>query len=161
MTLGHAAPPAQPAPLACGCPGSSATALKPAAAPSAGVGTAVSTLGHWPLKLTLLAPQSPFLKNADLLLLADCTAAALPDLHARLLPGKAVAMACPKLDDAQAHIQKLAQVLAVARPKTLTVAIMDVPCCRGLQFIASKAVEAAGLDLAVQTVVVGRDGHVL
>ncbi len=152
---------AQGATLACGCPSSSATALTPAAAPASGAAPAVSTLGHFPIKLALLSPQAPFLQNADLLLLADCAAAALPDLHARLLPGKAVALACPKLDDAQAHIRKLAALLSQTRPKSVTVAIMEVPCCKGLQFIASQALQMAGLNLPVQTIVVSRDGKVL
>jgi ferredoxin len=156
----HAAPAAQAAP--CGCPGSAAMALQPAAgqAVSAQASTQASTLSHWPIKLALLAPQSPFIKNADLVLLADCAAAALPDLHARVLPGKAIALACPKLDDAQAHIRKLAAVLAEAQPRSLSVVHMEVPCCHGLMFVAQKAVEMAGVNTPIKAIVVGRDGKV-
>jgi len=149
------------APLACGCPGSAAMALQPAAAPAAGACASASQLGHWPIKLQLLAPAAPFLQGADMVLLADCAGVALPDLHARLLPKRAVALACPKLDNAQAHIDKLAQVLAQARPRSLTVAIMEVPCCRGLEFIAQKAMEKAGLDIPLGRLKVGRQGEVL
>ncbi len=153
--------PAAPAPLACGCPGSAAQALAPrATAPGAAAGEQASGLGHWPIKLQLLAPQAPFLKDADLVLLADCAAAANPRLHSRVLPGRAVAMACPKLDDAQAHVDKLAAVLAGARPKSLTVMIMEVPCCRGLVWIAQQALEKAGLELPVKVAVITRDGQV-
>jgi NAD-dependent dihydropyrimidine dehydrogenase PreA subunit len=148
-------------PLACGCPSSQAMSLQPAPAPAgetAGA-PAESRLGHWPIKLQLLNPQAPFLKGADLVLLADCAAAAVPDLHSRYLAGKAVAMACPKLDDAQAHADKLAQVLEGARPAGLTVLHMEVPCCRGLEWIAAKALEQTGLDLPVHSVVVGRQGE--
>jgi ferredoxin len=160
----HAAPAAPAAPaMACGCPGSAAMALKPAAS-TACAGTAASTqastLGHWPIKLALLSPQAPFIKNADLVLLADCAAAALPDLHARVLPGKAIALACPKLDDAQAHIKKLAAVLAEAQPRSLSVVHMEVPCCHGLMFVAQKAVEMAGVNTPIKAIVVGRDGKV-
>ncbi len=152
----------EPAPLACGCPGSSAMSLSPtspSAAPAAGA--VASQLGHWPIKLTLLSPQAPFLQGADLLLLADCAAASLPDLHPRLLPGKAIALACPKLDDANGHIAKLAQLLSGAKPRSLTVVHMEVPCCKGLEFIAEKAVQLAGVDLPRGSIIVARDGRVL
>ncbi|MFH1058618.1 MAG: 4Fe-4S binding protein [Pseudomonadota bacterium] len=154
-------------PLACGCPGSAAMALKPPAAAaavmpaSADLGPAASQLGHWPIKLALLSPQAPFLQGADLLLLADCAAAALPDLHPRLLPGRAIALACPKLDDATAHVAKLAQVLATARPRSLTVVHMEVPCCKGLEYIVEKATELAGVQVPRGSIMVSRDGQVM
>jgi len=122
---------------------------------------AASQLGHWPIKLQLVNPQAPFLKNADLLLLADCAAASLPDLHARLLRGRAVTLACPKLDNAQAHIDKLAQVLAGSQPRSLTVVIMEVPCCRGLEHIAREALAKSGARPKLGSLVVARDGRVL
>lgn len=145
-------------PLACGCPGSAEISMQPAASPDAPLGVAQSRLEHWPVKLQLLNPQAPFLKGADLVLLADCAACALPDLHQRFLGGNAVAMACPKLDDAEAHVAKLAQVLEGARPRSIKVAIMEVPCCKGLDWIAAQALDRAGLSIPVETVVIGRDG---
>ncbi len=150
-----------PMPIAAGgCPGSADLDLKPLATNSAS-GPQASQLGHFPIKLSLVSPQAPFLKGADLLLLADCTATCYPDLHQKLLPGKAVAMACPKLDDAEAHINKLAAVLETARPRSLTVAIMEVPCCRGLIFIAQQAVKKAGYAPETTVMVVGRKGDVM
>lgn len=148
-------------PLACGCPGSADISLHPkAAAPSDTAETAASQLGHWPVKLQLLNPQAPFLKDADLVLLADCAACAAPDLHQRFLGGNAIAMACPKLDDAEAHAAKLAQVLEGARPRSIKVVHMEVPCCKGLDWIAAQALERAGLNIPVESVVIGRDGQV-
>jgi len=161
----HGAPAAEPLPaMACGCPSSQAMTLSPAQAPCACQGEAqpvASRLGHWPIKLQLLSPNAPYLQGAELLLLADCAAASLPDLHARLLGGRAVALACPKLDDAQAHIDKLAQLIAVARPRSITVVHMEVPCCKGLEFIVRQAMARAGLDLPVGSMMIGRDGRVL
>jgi len=158
----HAAKPTEPEPVpqACGCSGSAAMTMAPATvAPAAG--PAPSQLGHWPIKLGLLGPQAPFLQGADLLLLADCAAASLPDLHPRLLPGKAIALACPKLDDASAHVNRLAQILAGAKPRSLTVVHMEVPCCKGLEFIAQQASQLAGLDIPRGSIVVSRDGRIL
>jgi ferredoxin len=153
----------QPQPMevmSCGCPGSAAKELKPATPATVGSSQG-SQLGHFPVKLALVSPQAPFLQGSDLLLLADCTATCYPDLHQKLLPGKAVAMACPKLDDAEAHINKLAEVLAAAKPKSLTVAIMEVPCCRGLVYVAQKAAQKAGYAPGATVMVVGRQGQVL
>ncbi|MCB2185713.1 MAG: 4Fe-4S ferredoxin [Deltaproteobacteria bacterium] len=122
---------------------------------------AASQLGHWPIKLQLLSPGAPFLQGADLVLLADCAAAALPDLHARVLPGRAVALACPKLDDVERHIAKLAELLAGCQPRSLSVVHMEVPCCRGLEYIARQALERSGLDLPLGGMVVGREGNIL
>lgn len=157
----HAAKPTEPAPLACGCPGSAATTLKPSNTAAPAAGPVSSQLGHWPIKLGLLGPQAPFLQGADLLLLADCAAASLPDLHPRLLPGRAIALACPKLDDAKAHINRLAQILAGAKPRSLTVVHMEVPCCKGLEYITQQASQLAGLDIPRGSIVVSRDGRIL
>lgn len=156
---GHA--PQAPAPRAGGCPSAAGLSLCPSDQTATLSGQAASQLEHWPIKLQLLNPQAPFLKGADLLLLADCAAASLPDLHARLFKGRAVSLACPKLDDAQAHIRKLAQVLEGAQPRSLTVVIMEVPCCRGLDYIAKQAMELAGVHPRLGSLVVARNGQVL
>ncbi len=159
QSQGREPAPAEP-PLACGCPGHEAMTLSPAA-PVPVAGAAASQLGHWPIKLQLLSPQAPFLQGADLLLLADCAAASLPDLHSRLLPGRAVALACPKLDNPQAHVDKLAELLAGAEIRSLTVVRMEVPCCGGLNWIVEQALAKAGKELPVGEMVIGRGGQVL
>ncbi|SHI83221.1 4Fe-4S binding domain-containing protein [Desulfatibacillum alkenivorans DSM 16219] len=143
-----------------GCPSSQAMIMT--MPPQGDPGEAgASTLGHWPVKLQLMGPNTPFLKGADLVLLADCAAASNPALHQKVLPGKAIAMGCPKLDDLQAHIDKLAQILAGAKPKSLTVMFMDVPCCKGFVYAAQKAVEKAGVDMPIGLIQIGRNGDVL
>jgi len=149
----------QPA-LACGCP-SSATAVFETAEPGPDSQAAGSSLGHWPIKLQLLGPGALFLKRADLILMADCAAAAFPDLHAKLLPGRAVAMGCPKLDDLEAHIQRLAEIIKEADLKSLTVLYMEVPCCRGFVFAAQEAVKRAGADLPVNRLLISRTGQIM
>ncbi len=162
--LGKKPPAQQPAPHAGGCP-SAAQVTLPQAGGSAGVavpsGPAASGLGHFPVKLQLLGPQAPFLQGSDLVLLADCVAAAYPDLHQKLLPGRAVVMGCPKLDDLEAHISRLAAILEGARPRRLTVAHMEVPCCRGFLFAAQEAAKRAGVALPLARIEVSRDGRVI
>lgn len=151
------------APLACGCPSASAMTFDRPKSPAADRprGEPQSELTHFPIQLQLLNPAAPFLKGADLLLLADCVAAAYPDLHDKLLRGRAVAMACPKLDDLEAHIEALTEILKVAGLKSLTVAIMEVPCCGGLAYAAEKAVEAAGVSLPLKKIIISRDGRII
>lgn len=159
----QAAPPIQPsfeAPLACGCPSSQDLILEAAAA--TGTGPAMeSTLGHWPIKLGLLGPNAPFLQGANLLLLADCAAASIPNLHAEYISGRAIALACPKLDNMEAHIERLAGILDGARPASLTVVHMEVPCCMGLDFMAKQAMAKAGLEIPLGRIQVSREGKVL
>ena len=149
--------------LPCGCPSSQVMDLKPAKGPhiyTLAQGMA-SELSHWPIKLKLLPPEAPFLKGADLVLLADCCAAAYPNLHPHLLRGRAVVMACPKFDDLEGQINRLAAILEASHPKSLAVVIMEVPCCRGLLFAAEKAIELSGVNVPLTRMVIGRDGKIV
>ncbi len=149
--------------LACGCPGTMAQSLTDSSTSETDeeITGRRSELGHWPVKLQLLGPQAPFLKGADLVLMADCTAVSLPDLHRRILRGRAVAIGCPKLDDLDAHINRLAEILKGARPKSLTVLHMEVPCCKGFVYAAQQAIEEAGIDMPLTRIMVGIKGEIL
>ncbi len=125
------------------CPGSTMRSLAPQAAGPATV-SRTSQLSHWPIQLALLNPAAPYLRNCDLVLTAHCAPPAIPDYHARYLAGRCVGLACPKLDDLARHTQKLTAILAQAAPVSLTVLRLGVPCCGGLAFAASQAIEAAG-----------------
>lgn len=145
------------------CPGSMARAMKrPAAAPpcAGAASDAVSELGQWPVQLTLVNPAASYFKDADLLLAADCVPFAMPDFHARFLRGRAVAVGCPKLDDAAFYAEKLGEILRTNSIKSLTVVHMEVPCCFGLGRIAELAIEASGKDIPVHDVTIGLDGKV-
>ena len=149
--------------LPCGCPSGLMTTLEPKKQNSCGhkQHDVESTLGHWPVKLQLLGPNALFLKDADLLLLADCAAAACPNLHEKVLRDRAVAMGCPKLDDLDAHIERLADILAGARPRSLTVVHMEVPCCGAFVSAAHRAIELAGVDIALGRIIISREGDIL
>jgi hypothetical protein len=120
-----------------------------------------SELGHWPIKLKLIGPQAPFLKGADLVLLADCAAVAYPNLHRDFLGGRAVAIGCPKFDDHARDIEILTSIIKEADLNSLSVVHMEVPCCFGYMKVAEKALEDAGSDIDVTRVVIGRDGEIL
>lgn len=120
-----------------------------------------SGLANWPIQLKLVPPGAPFLKNADLLLVADCVPAATADFHRRLLRGRPVVMGCPKLDDAHAYVDKLAAILNEASIRSLTVLHMEVPCCTGLVRIAEAAIMHSGRAIPMEDVTVSIRGRIL
>ena len=120
-----------------------------------------SALGNWPIQLRLVPPGAPFLRGADLLLVADCVPFALADFHRRFLAGQPVVIGCPKLDDGQQYVEKLAAILTAAGVKSLTVLHMEVPCCTGLVRIAQAAKQAAGSDVPLRDITVSIRGQVL
>ncbi|WP_208738282.1 ATP-binding protein [Oceanidesulfovibrio marinus] len=169
---------AEKAPMGCGCPGSQAGRIeRPAPAggcPGAAAGavqktgagqvpgTFESALEHWPVKLRLMNPQNPpFPQGSRLLLAADCAPVAHPALHGELLPGKAVAIACPKFEDPQATLEKLTAMFQATQPSEVTVVRMEVPCCTGLSTIAHKAAELSGTGVAITDMVLTRDGRLI
>jgi len=131
------------------------------AGPGAGATpTAPSQLTQWPVQLHLISPQAPYFREADLLVAADCTAFARGSFHADLLRGRKIVVACPKLDDTSPYVAKLAELIRTNDLKSLTVALMTVPCCSGLYRLVERAVEASGIDIPIRTVVIGLDGEI-
>ena len=127
---------------------------EPAGAP------ARSEISQWPIQLHLISPAAPYFRGADLLVAADCTAFALGSFHSDLLKGRKMVVACPKLDDTGPYADKLATLIRDSGLQSLTVAIMTVPCCTGLEKIVERAVAESGVDIAVRTVVIGIDGQI-
>jgi ferredoxin len=149
-------------PLACGCPGSAMREVSPTDTDSLPAQSQASELRQFPVQLRLINPHAGFFVEADLLLAADCTAFALGDFHSRFLRGKRLAIACPKLDeDLQSYVAKLSELIRVARIRSLTVLIMEVPCCRGLLKLANLAVAASKPDLPLSVAVVSVSGEII
>ena len=119
-----------------------------------------SELTQWPVQLHLVSPLAPYLQNADLLVAADCTAFALGSFHQDLLMGKKLVIACPKLDDTENYVEKLSEIIKINGVKSLTVAVMTVPCCAGLHHLVEEAVERSGAPLKAKKVVIGIDGRI-
>jgi len=121
----------------------------------------VSGLLNWPVQMALVPPVAPFLKNADVILLADCVPVAYPALHRDFLKGHAVIMACPKLDDFEAHLSKLTSIIKQSNLKSLTVVHMEVPCCSGLTYMAKKAIASSGRNIPFDEITIGIKGQIL
>lgn len=150
-----------PKPHPGGCPGAKAFQFDKSIAtsqPSTQPNQVPSQLTYWPIQMSLVSPEMPVLKNADLLLAADCTAFSYGDFHRRFMAGKVVIISCPKLDQTDPYLDKLTQIIRNNRLNSLTVAHMEVPCCQGLARLAEEAIKRAGADLQLKTVVLGIKG---
>lgn len=120
-----------------------------------------SQLRQWPVQMHLISPNASYFKNADVLLAADCTAFAMGGFHNELMKGKAIAIACPKLDlDMEVYIDKIKAMIDDAKINTLTVAIMEVPCCGGLLRMAQMAVEKALRKVPVKLIILNLKGDI-
>jgi Fe-S-cluster-containing hydrogenase component 2 len=120
-----------------------------------------SALSHWPVQIRLIAPNAPFLRDADLLVAADCTPFAYPDFHRDFMKGRVVLVGCPKLDNAQEYIERFKDIFSQGGIKSVTIAVMEVPCCQAMPRIVEEAMKAAGTDIPVEVVVISTRGRVL
>ncbi|MEJ5357229.1 MAG: 4Fe-4S dicluster domain-containing protein [Desulfobacterales bacterium] len=170
---GAEAPPAAPAgrifPLAGeGCPSrrmvrafDTASAAAPEAGEAAGSGGEESALSHWPVQILLVPPEAPFLRGADLLVMADCVPVAFPSLHRDLLRGRRVMIGCPKFDDREAYVEKFSRVFREAGIRRVTCVTMEVPCCGGLPQIVRQGLKRSGAEIPLEEVVISVRGKIL
>ncbi|MCX8161270.1 MAG: 4Fe-4S dicluster domain-containing protein [Candidatus Saccharicenans sp.] len=119
-----------------------------------------SELRQWPIQLHLVSPYAPYFEGCDLLIAADCTAFSLGSFHQTLLKGKKLIIACPKLDETENYVEKLAEIIRHNKPSRLTVAIMSVPCCSSLYRMVEQAVKLSGVDLIPERFIVSLDGKI-
>jgi len=162
--------PQEPA-AACGCPSQQIQSFSPAgvcacrdnealpATPQ--TSSSPSALSNWPIQIRLIPAEAAFLKNADLLVLADCTAASYASLHKDLIKGKTVMMGCPKLDDQDEYIQKFTEIFTRAGIKSITVVSMEVPCCAGLPWIINTSLETAKVEIPKTEIIISVRGEII
>ncbi len=146
--------------LACGCPGSQVRTVEaPQTETEETTGRLQSELRQWPTQLHLVPPSAPWLQDAHLLIAADCAPFAYAEYHRDFIKGKVLVNACPKLDDTSSYVEKLTSMLRDNEIKSLTVTIMEVPCCRGMAMMAEQALKASGKDIPLEIAVIGVNGE--
>lgn len=123
---------------------------------AAGGGT--SSLTHWPIQIRLVPPTAPFLQGADLLVAADCSAVSAPNFQLDYLNGKVVMMGCPKFDDAESYVQRFSEIIANCNLNSLTILIMEVPCCASMNGIIKQAIERSGKTVPVEQITISTQG---
>jgi len=158
----HLAPP-PPEPPLFGCPGMASHQFEKVETPASDAAAAEvpSQLTHWPVQLTLVSPAAPCFAEADLLLAADCVPVAVGDFHRRFLKDRSVVIGCPKFDNVQAYIEKLAQILRSNNLRSLMVVHMEVPCCSGLTRVAREAIARSGKPMAFLDITVSLRGSMI
>ncbi|HEY3416910.1 MAG TPA: 4Fe-4S ferredoxin, partial [Armatimonadota bacterium] len=144
-----------------GCPGSMMRQFAARPAEVTETAEAPSELRQWPVQLHLVSPQAPYFRGADLLLAADCAAFSYGNFHRDFLAGKALAIACPKLDDPSGYVEKLAAMITQSGIRSITVVMMQVPCCGGLERLVQMAQQLAGKQVPIRRVIVGLEGEIL
>ena len=146
-----------------GCPSAQLQTLRPMspcqAANEPGLQSAGS-LSHWPVQIRLIPAAAPFLENCDLLVAADCTAVAYAGLQQDFLAGRVVMMGCPKFDDQQLYVDRFTEIFRTRTLKSLTILIMEVPCCNSMLQIIKTAYDAVKPDLPVRQVVISTRGAI-
>ena len=149
-----------------GCPGTSLRVLTPqtpaSPTPAGRPSASGSQLRQWPVQLSLLPVNGKVWHDADVLIAADCVPFACPDFHEKLLAGKTLAIACPKLDDVSFYVEKLTQIFATNAIRSITIAHMQVPCCSGIvRAVQMALIQARREDIPVSDVTIGIDGAIL
>ena len=152
--------------LPCGCPGSAVMDFRGeescgAVKPGVKLTARQSKLKQWPVQIMLVPSTAPYLKDADLLIVADCVPFAYAGFHEDFLENKALLIGCPKLDDSEFYMKKFTEIFRLNDIKSATVVHMEVPCCFGMLSIVKQAVKDSGKDIPVKAVNIGIRGNII
>ncbi len=151
--------------LPCGCPSSTVRTIEKESAdcpsPEDKAGDIPSQLRQWPVQLGLLPPKAKFIQGANLLVAADCVPFAYGNFHRDFLKDHVVVVGCPKLDNAEAHYQKLVEIFQHNEINKVTVTVMDVPCCSALKRMVTEAIKVAGKKIPVEIAVISAEGEIV
>ena len=146
--------------MECGCPGTAMKEIRRKESACFSGHDAESCLLQWPVQIRLMPPNAPYLRGADLLIAADCTAYAYASFHERFIKGRITLVGCPKLDGVD-YSEKLSVIFALNDIRSITVVRMEVPCCGGLEIAVRKAIAASGKDIPMEVVTISTDGKIL
>lgn len=153
-------------PPAGGCPGLQIRfgKEKKTAAPAPATSEQVirSELNQWPTQLHLVPTEAPFFTNRELVVLSTCSPSASPDVNWRFIRGRAIVIACPKLDRTDGYVEKLAEIMKSNGIPKVIIVRMEVPCCGGLTMIVKEAAKLSGrTDLVLEEATIGLNGDIL
>lgn len=150
------------APLPCGCPGNMSKKIEREEPQQTQNVKLQSELTNWPIQLGLMNPAAPYLKNADLLVAADCTSFAYANFHQRFLKNKVLIMFCPKLDKTlDQYIDKLAEIFSNQEINSVTIIHMEVPCCSGVEIVVKRAMEKANKNIIMKDYTISLSGEII
>ncbi len=149
-------------PLACGCPGSMTRDLRRSGNLTHEPVMLTSELGSWPIQLQLLNPYVPYLKNAELLLAADCAPFAYANFHQRFLKNKVLIIRYPKLDRTiDEYVDKLSEIFQKQDIQSISIVHMEVPCCSGIEIVVQRALEKAQKNIIIKDYTISVNGELI
>ena len=156
---------AQKKTLACGCPGSQSKSINREVSNSTSISNDIveikgSQLSQWPVQIKLVPTNASYLKNASLLIAADCTAYAYGNFHNKFMKNKVTLIGCPKLDEVD-YAEKLTEILKENDIKNIVVTRMEVPCCGGIVNAVKTALQNSGKMIPWQIVTISVDGKIV
>jgi len=121
-----------------------------------------SQLRQWPIQLHLLSPTASYFRNADVVIAADCVAFSYGNFHNDFLKGKSLVIACPKLDsNTESYIEKIKLMIDESKINTITIIMMEVPCCGGMLQITKMAMQQASRKVPIKAVYISIQGKLL
>lgn len=158
--------------MPCGCPGTTARSIDRTSRPKVKVNRKVnanaeenvgviSELRQWPVQLKLINPKATYLKNANLLVAADCTAYAYANFHEDFIKDHIVVIGCPKLDDVSCYEEKLIEIIKNNNLKSLTVVRMEVPCCGGIVNAVKNSMLKSQTIVPYREVIISTEGDII
>lgn len=119
-----------------------------------------SELQQWPVQLHLINPQAPYLKGANLLVAATCSAFSYGNFHRDFIKNHIVVVACPKLDKTEPYVDKLTKIITEGGIASITVVRMEVPCCGGLSYMVKESIANSGKKLPYLEEIISIDGKI-
>ena len=144
------------------CPGSAEKVFEKEPVQENITGEIKSELSHWPVQLHLINPVAEHFRSSDLVIAADCTAFSYGGFHRDFLKNKKLVIACPKLDsNMEVYIEKIHKLIDEAKVNTITVVVMEVPCCGGLLRIVQESLNMSVRKVPVKLVVISARGEIL
>lgn len=151
-------------PLACGCPGTASRSISRShsghSSQSFADVEAESELRQWPVQIKLVPENAPYFNGAKLLIAADCTAYAYPNIHKNFIKGRVTIIGCPKLDMLD-YTDKLTAIIKNNNIKSVLVLRMEVPCCGGIVQAAKTALMNSGKYLPWSVITITTDGQLI
>lgn len=118
-----------------------------------------SQLGQWPVQIKLVPINAPYFENANLLIAADCTAYAYARFHETFMKKHITLIGCPKLDDGD-YAEKLTEILKRNSIRSIKIARMEVPCCKGIENAVIQAMKNSQKMIPWQVVTITCDGRI-
>ncbi|MDD5748989.1 MAG: ferredoxin family protein [Actinomycetota bacterium] len=123
---------------------------------------AQSMLSNWPVQIQLVPPTAPYLKEARLVIAADCTAFSFASFHERFLSGRILLIGCPKLDNFEFYRKKLTEIFRQNKPSSILVVYMEVPCCFGFVHLVHLSMKESNIEgVPLELTKIGINGDIL